>query len=85
TMVALWLLAAAVLAAIAAIALWPDGAGSGGPLSPAHEGVARPGIPTLTAQRLTVVPPAYTGLPSRALGTLDARVPAGSRLEWMLA
>ncbi|MEG8024807.1 DUF4175 domain-containing protein [Sphingomonas aurantiaca] len=82
TRVALWLVAAAVLSAIA---LWPDRAGSGGPLSPAHEGVARPGIPTLTAQRLMVVPPAYTGLTSRALGTLDARVPAGSRLEWTLA
>jgi hypothetical protein len=82
TTVALWLVAAAVLSAIT---LWPDRAGSGGPLSPANEGVARPGISTLTAQRLTVVPPAYTGLPSHALGTLDARVPAGSRLEWMLA
>jgi hypothetical protein len=82
TTAGLWLAAAAV---IAAIALWPDRAGPGGALSPAHEGVALPGVPTLTAQRLTVVPPAYTGLPARALDTLDARVPAGSRLEWTLA
>ncbi len=82
TTIALWL-AAAIL--IAAIALWPDRTVPGGPLSPAHEGATRPGIPALTAQRLTIVPPAYTGLPPRALGTLDARVPAGSRLEWTLA
>jgi hypothetical protein len=82
TTVGLWLAAAVVMAAIA---LWPDRAGPGGALSPAHEGTAKPGVPTLTAQRLTVIPPAYTGLPARALGTLDARVPAGSRLEWTLA
>ena len=80
--VALWLAAAA---AIAAIALWPAPNAPGGPLSPANEGGAKPGIPALKAQRLTIVPPAYTGLPSRSLGTLDARVPAGSRLEWTLA
>ncbi|WP_248523631.1 DUF4175 domain-containing protein [Sphingomonas faeni] len=80
--IALWIVAAA---AIAAIALWPDRNTPGGPLSPANEGAARPGIPALRAQRLTIVPPAYTGLPARALGTLDARVPAGSRLEWTLA
>ncbi|MBC3940139.1 DUF4175 family protein [Sphingomonas albertensis] len=80
--VALWVAAAV---AIAAIVLWPDRSEPGGALSPAHEGVARPGVPALKAQRLTVVPPAYTGLPARALGTLDARIPAGSRLEWTLA
>ncbi|MES3153054.1 DUF4175 domain-containing protein [Sphingomonas faeni] len=82
TAVLLWL---AAVAALAAIALWPDRTRPGAALSPAHEGVARPGVPALAAQRLTVIPPAYTGLPPRALGTLDARVPAGSRLEWTLA
>lgn len=82
TTIALWLTAAIL---VAAITLWPDRTAPGGPLSPAHEGATKPGIPALTAQRLTIVPPAYTGLPPRALGTLDARVPAGSRLEWTLA
>ncbi|MGJ3627502.1 hypothetical protein AB5I41_12025 [Sphingomonas sp. MMS24-JH45] len=31
------------------------------------------------------MPPAYTGLPARDLTSLDARMPAGSRLEWTLA
>ncbi len=82
TTVALWLAAAIV---IVGLALWPDRTEPDGALSPAHEGVVPPGVPALTAQRLTVVPPAYTGLPPRALGTLDARAPAGSRLEWTLA
>ncbi len=82
TTVALWLAAAV---AITAIALWADRTEPGRALSPAHEGIVPPGVPALTAQRLMVIPPAYTGLPARALSTLDARVPAGSRLEWTLA
>lgn len=82
TTIALWLTAVIL---VAAITLWSDRTAPGVPLSPAHEGATKPGIPALTAQRLTIVPPAYIGLPPRALGTLDARVPAGSRLEWTLA
>ena len=74
--------AAAVI--VAAALLWP--AMREAPLAPADEGVSpAPGVPALTGQRLRVVPPAYTGLPPRDLATLDARVPAGSRLEWTLA
>lgn len=79
--VAAWLVAAAMAAAIP---LWPVAREA--PLAPSDEGMARvPGVPALTGQRLRVVPPAYTGLPSRDLAVLDARVPAGSRLEWTLA
>ncbi|NJR78899.1 DUF4175 domain-containing protein [Sphingomonas corticis] len=78
---AAWLAAGAL---VAAILLWP--AAREEPLAPSDEGVARvPGVPALTGQRLRVVPPAYTGLPARDLATLDARVPAGSRIEWTLA
>ncbi len=72
------------LAIAAAALLWPAPREKT-PLAPAREGgAAAPGIPHLTGQRLTVVPPAYTGLPPRALDTLDARVPEGSRLAWRL-
>mgnify|MGYP006921732706 CR=1 FL=1 len=41
-------------------------------------------MPRLVAQNLRVVPPPYTGLPVRDERGLDARIPAGSRLEWTL-
>ncbi len=41
-------------------------------------------IARITAARLTIKPPAYTGLPPRVLAGLDARAPAGSMLEWSL-
>ena len=43
-----------------------------------------PGVPRLVAQRLQITPPAYTGLPPRHEGTLDAKAPEGSRLHWTL-
>ncbi|HEX8554396.1 MAG TPA: DUF4175 domain-containing protein [Sphingomonas sp.] len=74
---------AAGLVVIAGALLWPRPREAS--LAPAREGLqVAPGIPRLVAQRLVVVPPAYTGLASRTLGQLDARVPAGSRLEWTL-
>lgn len=76
---AAWAVAAVV---VAAWWLWPVPER----LAPSDEGVARrPGVPALVGQRLRVVPPAYTGLLARDLDTLDARVPAGSWLEWTLA
>ncbi len=79
---ALWLAAAI---AVAALLLWPDARRDAATLAPAQEGVvAVPGVPRLVGQRLTVVPPGYTGLPARPLDTLDARVPQGSRLVWTL-
>lgn len=73
------------LAATAAILAWPASP-EPQPLAPSTEGVAVvPGIPRLVAQRLTVVPPAYTGLARSDLPSLDARVPQGSRLVWTLA
>jgi len=67
--------------AVLLIFLWPRAV----PLAPAHEGVASPpGAPRLVGQRLRVIPPAYTGLPSRDLTSLDGQVPQGSRLEWTL-
>ncbi|WP_230632443.1 DUF4175 domain-containing protein [Sphingomonas sp. Leaf37] len=82
----LWPIAAimcASLTATAAILLWPQHPGAS--LVPAREGLpVLPGVPRLTALALEVAPPAYTGLPPRLLGTLDARVPAGSRVRWTL-
>jgi len=51
--------------------------------TPDEQVTAAPGMPRLTGQRLRIVPPAYTGLPSRDAG-LDARAPAGSQLAWTL-
>jgi hypothetical protein len=52
-------------------------------LAPSREGLpVIPGVPRLVAQHLRIVPPAYTGLPVRDEDRLDARAPAGSRLEW---
>ena len=75
---AAWAIAAL---ALAGVWLWPRA----GALVPAADGpTPPPGVPRLTALRLRVTPPAYTGLPARDLATLDARVPQGSRLEWTL-
>ncbi|WP_355582402.1 hypothetical protein [Xanthomonas cannabis] len=42
------------------------------------------GAPVLRQAQLRSSPPAYTGLPAARLPGLDARVPAGTRLEWQL-
>ena len=41
--------------------------------------------PQLVERHLDIEPPAYTGLPTRSEDTLDAKLPAGSRLRWRLA
>lgn len=52
-------------------------------LAPSREGLpAIPGVPRLVEQGLRIVPPAYTHLPAREEAGLDAKAPAGSRLEW---
>ncbi len=40
--------------------------------------------PLIMGTRLRITPPAYTGLPTREQTGLDARVPEGSRLEWVI-
>lgn len=40
------------------------------------------GPPRISATRLRITPPAYTGLPVREQTALDARVPQGSRVAW---
>ena len=81
-LLALW---GAALIAAALLMLWPSRAGRPVHLAPSAEHLpVIPGVPRLVAQNLRVVPPAYTGLPARDQGGLDARVPVGSRLEWTL-
>ena len=41
--------------------------------------------PQLVERHLDIEPPAYTGLPTHSEDTLDAKLPAGSRLRWRLA
>ncbi|WP_428152003.1 DUF4175 family protein [Brevundimonas sp.] len=69
---------------IAAILFWP--ASNGGDTKAAA--AVRPAItakpPVLTGARLRITPPAYTGLPVREQTALDARVPEGSRVEWLI-
>ncbi|KRA54219.1 hypothetical protein ASD77_06245 [Pseudoxanthomonas sp. Root65] len=80
--VALWIAAAVVMATAL---LWPGRATGPGALQPSDEPVpTAPGIPHLVAQRLHVVPPAYTGLAARDEASLDTKAPAGSRLAWTL-
>ncbi|KTF34086.1 hypothetical protein [Xanthomonas vesicatoria] len=45
---------------------------------------ASSGAATLRQAQLRSTPPAYTGLPAARLPGLDARVPAGTRLDWQL-
>lgn len=67
-----------------AILFWPS-AGPAPRASPTTAPATTPGLaPALTSTRLRITPPAYTGLPAREQTTLDARVPAGSRLQWII-
>lgn len=74
---------AGLLIVLAAL-FWPaSGAAPADGRSPAAAGSAA-GPPRITATRLRIIPPAYTGLPARTQTALDARVPEGSRIEWSL-
>lgn len=69
---------------IAAILLWPARQTTVA-LAPSTENLPQvAGVPRLVAQRLRIVPPAYTGLPARDEASLDAKAPQGSRLQWTL-
>ncbi|WP_396594002.1 DUF4175 family protein [Brevundimonas sp. R86498] len=75
---------AAGLILSAAILFWPA-AGPASRVAPTAAPATRPGLaPALASTRLRITPPAYTGLPVREQTALDARVPAGSRLQWII-
>ena len=74
--------AAAVL--IAAVLLWPTANGADTRTAGPPRAAAAAATPVLTAARLRITPPAYTGLPVREQTALDARVPEGSRVEWLI-
>ena len=70
--------------AIAALFFWPTRQTTT-ILAPSTENLpVVAGVPRLVAQRLRIVPPAYTGLPARDEASLDAKAPQGSRLQWTL-
>ncbi|MES2860439.1 MAG: DUF4175 family protein [Pseudomonadota bacterium] len=75
---------AASVVVIACALFWPETSRS----TEATSGAARPGssapAPAIAGTRLRITPPAYTGLPVREQTALDARVPEGSRIEWMI-
>ena len=75
----------AALLAVTAIVLWPT------PRAPIVDGITpsiivpgKAATPRLVDQRLDIQPPAYTGLPTRQQPALDAKVPAGTTLQWTL-
>ncbi|MEA9554574.1 hypothetical protein VC273_01125 [Xanthomonas nasturtii] len=73
------------LAACSALLLWPPRALP--PAAPADRVAAArasSGAAMLRQAQLRSTPPAYTGLPAARLPGLDARVPAGTRLDWQL-
>lgn len=76
-----WLVGAV---ALAAILLWPAQDVEPPLAAPSESQSAAAGEPRLTGLRITIVPPAYTGLPERTTRNLDVRAPAGSRVEWTL-
>ena len=70
--------------AITALFFWPT-RHAATVLAPSTENLpVVAGVPRLVAQRLRIVPPAYTGLPARDEASLDAKAPQGSRLQWTL-
>ncbi|MCC8628832.1 DUF4175 domain-containing protein [Xanthomonas vesicatoria] len=73
------------LVACSALLLWPPRAPP--PATPTDRVAAArasSGAATLRQAQLRSTPPAYTGLPAARLPGLDARVPAGTRLDWQL-
>lgn len=75
----------AALVAATAIVLWPtppaaivDGT------TPSTIAPGKAATPRLVEQRLDIQPPAYTNLPARQQSALDAKVPAGTTLQWRL-
>jgi hypothetical protein len=76
----------AIALAVAALAIWLP-AGSLLPHGATND-VATTNVAgattAITAARLAIVPPAYTGLPERTESSLDGRVPEGAQLTWQL-
>lgn len=80
-------MAFAAAAIVAALALWLP-AGALLPRGTTDEAAAAGGdthSTQITASRLSVAPPAYTGLAARTESALDTRVPEGAALTWQLA
>lgn len=75
------LLAAGLL--LAATLLWPMRQALA-PLVPAALTRIVAGPIRMTAQAVTVVPPGYTGLPTRTEETLSLKAPQGAQLRWRL-
>ncbi len=79
-------------AAVAALALLLAGLRTPAPMVPAGGGPATvlpappgpPVAPTLRRGELSIVPPSYLGQPARVVAGLDAEVPEGSRIDWLL-
>jgi hypothetical protein len=70
--------------AIALLVFWPNRQ-TATALAPSTENLpVVAGVPRLVAQRLRIVPPAYTGLAARDEASLDAKAPQGSHLRWTL-
>jgi hypothetical protein len=76
-----WLIAALT---IGVILFWPEARRAVPQSTDASPEAAATDAPRITRARLRIVPPGYTGLPAREQAELDARVPAGSRVEWLL-
>ena len=69
---------------IAAILLWPAANDAETKTTAPARTASSVVAPVLTGARLRITPPAYTGLPVREQTALDARVPEGSRVEWLI-
>ena len=76
-----WLIGAAT---VLAVLVWPHARPEAPQSADVSPDAAVPDAPRITRARLRIVPPGYTGLPAREQAELDARVPAGSRVEWLL-
>ncbi|MCC4604723.1 DUF4175 domain-containing protein [Xanthomonas campestris] len=71
--------------ACAVLLLWPQSATQRTPPADRIAAArASSGAPALRHAQLRSSPPAYTGLPATRLPGLDAKVPAGTRLDWQL-
>lgn len=75
---------AASVVVIAAALLWPAGGTSASTAPVSGRSSLSNAAPVITTTRLRITPPAYTGLPVREQTDLDARVPEGSRIEWVV-
>ena len=74
---------AVAIVASAIAAFWPHPEAAGEQASRAASS-ASPAAAQALAASLRIVPPDYTGLPVREVGSLSARVEAGGRVEWDL-